>query len=171
MQKKFSYPIKIDELNQNQYHFTLVADNNELKDITQILQVENVKAFVAEIFIKRNIKNHLMRVWGNVKAQIELKSVISLENFVKDYNTEFELIYDTEATYQDIKNMESSINDEVPDIVENGVINLADIVIEQIALCLDDYPRVEGEVFDFAEYEKIKSKDENPFAILQKLKK
>ena len=172
MQKIFSYPIKIDELNQNRYKFELNADADELKDITAVLQVENVKMFKAEIFLKLNIKEHLMKVWGNVAAKIELKSVISLENFVKDFDVPFELMFDTKATYQDIKDMEAGINDDVPDIIENGRINLADRAIEQIALNLDDYPRAEGEVFDFSQYAEVEPiKKDNPFAVLEKLKK
>ncbi|MEE6207930.1 MAG: DUF177 domain-containing protein [Alphaproteobacteria bacterium] len=172
MQKIFSYPIKIDELNQNQYKFELIADADELKDITAVLQVEDVKTFKADIFLKLNLKEHLMKVWGNVAAKLELKSVISLENFVKDFDVPFELVFDTKATYQDIKDMEAGINDDVPDIIENGQINLADIAIEQIALNLDDYPRAEGEVFDFSKYAEVEPiKKDNPFAVLEKLKK
>lgn len=172
MQKIFSYPIKIDELNQNQYRFELIADADELKDITAVLQVEDVKTFKADIFLKLNLKEHLMKVWGNVAAKLELKSVISLENFVKDFDVPFELVFDTKATYQDIKDMEAGINDDVPDIIENGQINLADIAIEQIALNLDDYPRAEGEVFDFSKYAEVEPiKKDNPFAVLEKLKK
>lgn len=172
MQKKFSYPLKIDELNQNQYKFEINADKDELADITEILKVEEAKNFTAEIFLKRNIKNHILEVWGTVKAQLMIKSVISLENFLQEYNVPFTLIYDTVATYQDIKEMEAGINDDVPDIIENGEINLADITLEQIALNMDDYPRAEGEVFDFAQYvTQDGDTKENPFAVLQKLKK
>lgn len=175
MQKKFSFPIKIDELNQNQYKYILSPDADELKDITAILLVENVLSFRGEVFLKLNIKEHLLKVWGNVKALLELKSVISLENFQKPYDIPFEMYFDTKATYQDIRDMESDINDEVPDIIENGTINLADICLEQIALQLDDYPRAEGEIFDFSQYatsqDVTEDKPENPFAVLQKLKK
>lgn len=172
MQKKFSYPLKIDELNQNQYKFEINADQDELADIAAILKVEKAKQFMAEIYIKRNVKEHILKVWGTVKAQLLLKSVISLENFLQEYDVPFTLTYDTIATYQDIKEMEAGINDEVPDIIENGEINLADIALEQIALNMDDYPRAKGEVFDFNQYvvqEEISK--ENPFAVLQKLKK
>ena len=172
MQKKFSYPLKIDELNQNQYKFEINADQDELADIATILKVEEAKRFAAEIYIKRNIKEHILKVWGTIKAQLLIKSVISLENFLQEYDVPFTLTYDTVATYQDIRDMEAGINDEVPDIIENGEINLADITLEQIALNMDDYPRAKGEVFDFNRYiAREKIKEENPFAVLQKLKK
>ncbi len=172
MQKKFSYPVKTDELNQNNYKFILEADADELKDITDILQVENVSFFRGEVFLKFNKKENILRVWGSVAATLTIKSVISLENFEQKINAPFELLYDTVATYKDIRDMEPTINDEVPDIIENGEINLADICIEQVALQLDDYPRAKGEVFDFAQYAKVEPMEhDNPFAVLKKLKK
>ncbi|MBP5215775.1 MAG: DUF177 domain-containing protein [Alphaproteobacteria bacterium] len=172
MQKNFSCLLKIDELNQQQYKFVLKPDADELADITEILQVEGVKDFVGEIFLKLNKKEHILRVWGKVSAKVLLKSVISLEDFWKEIQAPFELIYDTKATYKDIHEMEQGINDEVPDIIENGVLNLADICLEQIALNLEDYPRAQGEEFHFTDYSEQKtSEKENPFAVLGKLKK
>ena len=172
MQKKFSYPIKIDELNQNKYKFVLWADEFELEDIASVLQVEKAKAFKAEIFLKYDQRLHSLKVWGSVLAKLELKSVISLENFDKDFDVSFELNFDTKATYKDIRDMDYGINDDIPDIIENGQINLADIAIEQIALNIDDYPRAEGEIFDYSKYaEDDVDERENPFAILKKLKK
>jgi uncharacterized metal-binding protein YceD (DUF177 family) len=172
MQKKFSYPLKIDELKQNEYAFTLKADADELVDICQVLQVEKVHYFNAEIKLKLNAREHLLKIWGNVAAELELKSVISLENFKQKYAVPFELFFDTKATYRDIREMGNDINIEVPDIAENGVINLADIAMEQIALQIDDYPRADGEVFIYNSHnEENELPRENPFAVLVKLKK
>ena len=172
MQKNFSYPVKIDELNQNRYCYILEPDSDELEDITQVLQVEDVKSFKGEVFVKKNKKDNLLRVWGTVTATIVVQSVISLENFEQKVNAPFELFFDTKATYKDIRDLDAGINDSVPDVVENGEINLADICIEQIALHLEDYPRAEGEVFDFSKYAENEPLEvENPFAVLKKLKK
>lgn len=172
MQKKFSYPLKIADLKQNEYKFLLDADAAELVDISEILQVEKVYGFHAEIKIYPNIREHMLRVWGTVQAELELKSVITLENFRKKYNIPFELYFDTAATYKDLRELGADINAEVPDIVENGIINLADIAIEQVALQIDDYPRAEGEVFEFqVPSEETAEVKHNPFAVLQKLKK
>lgn len=172
MQKNFSYPIKIEDLKQSDYKYELKADAEELEDITQVLQVEKVHEFEAEIFLKLTNRTNNLRVWGRVFAKIELKSVITLDNFIKDYEVPFELNFDTRATYNDIKELECDIEGEVPDIIENGCINLADIAIEQVALNLEYYPRAEGEVFDASLYCDVdEPKKENPFAVLAKLKK
>ena len=172
MQKDFSYPLNIDDLNQQEQHHKLKANNEQLKTLSDILQVEDVKNFEADIFLKLNLKQHTLNVWGTVKALLELKSVVSLENFEKDYAVDFKYCYDTKATYKDIKELEPSIYDDVPDIIEDGKIDLADIAIEQLALQIDDYPRKDGEKFEFvSEFDEETTNAANPFAVLKNLKK
>ncbi len=172
MQKDFSYPLNIDDLNQQEQHHKLKANQEQLKTLSDILQVEDIKNFEADIFLKLNLKQHKLDLWGSVNALIELKSVVSLENFEKEYNVEFTYCFDTKATYKDIKELEPSIYDDVPDVIDNGKINLADIAIEQLALQLDDYPRKDGEKFEFiSEFDEETTKQSNPFAVLEKLKK
>lgn len=172
MQKDFSYPLNIDDLNQQEQHHKLVADIEQLKLLTDILQVEGIKKFEADIYLKLNLKQHTLNVWGTVNALLELKSVVSLENFEKDYAVDFNYCYDTKATYKEIKELEPSIYDDVPDIIEDGKIDLADIAIEQLALQIDDYPRKDGEIFEFvSEFDEETTQQSNPFAVLQQLKK
>ena len=85
MQKDFSYPLNIDDLNQQEQHYRLKADAEQLKTLKAVLQVEGVKSFMADIFLKLNVRQHRLDIWGKVKAELELKSVITLENFTKKY--------------------------------------------------------------------------------------
>ena len=70
MQKNFSYPIKIDDLKQSDYKYELNADKAELEDIAQVLQVEAVNSFRADIFLKLNNRAHNLKFWGIVKTQL-----------------------------------------------------------------------------------------------------
>ena len=172
MQKDFSYPLKIDDINQQEQHYHLSANAEQCKSLTEILQVEDVKNFTADIYLKLNLREHRLDVWGSVNAELELTSVVSLEKFVKSYSTEFSYYYDTKATYKDIREMEPGIYDEIPDIIENGQIDLGNIAIEQLALVMEDYPRQEGEKFEFiSEFDEASDYENNPFAVLAKLKK
>lgn len=172
MQKDFSYPLKIEDLNQQEQHYHLSADSKQCNILAEILQVEGVNKFTADIYLKLKLKEHRLDVWGKVEAELVLKSVISLENFVKRYENSFDYYYDTQATYKDIRELEAGINDEIPDIIENGTIDLGNIAIEQLALVMEDYPRQEGEEFMFeSEFDEETNRENNPFKILEKLKK
>lgn len=170
MQKDFSYPLKIDELGQGEQTYKLVADNDQLEFLQDILQVPAVNSFEALIKLKFYKKRGILNVWGTVSSNIEQISVISLEPFNQLYQADFEVTYDTNATYEDIKEQDVDIMADIPDVVMNGEINLADIAIEHLALELDDYPRKEGEEFE-AVIEDMTPIRNNPFSILEQLKK
>jgi len=165
MQKIFSYPIQIDKLTGAEKNFHLVADDEQKDWIAQIFQVESVRSFSADICVKSEKKGHIIKVFGKAEADIEQKSVISLENFVRKYESDFEIFYDTKATYAQIREEYEDINEDAPEVVEN-------VAMEQIAVLLDDYPRQEGEIFEFvSEFDEETTKSNNPFAVLQKIKK
>ena len=172
MQNFFSYQITVDDLPQSEQHYRLKADAENLAKIKDILKVPAVKSFSSDIYLKFNQRQHLLKLWGTAKALLTLESVISLELFDKEYDADFELTYDTEATLKSQREEEEelSINDNTPDVVINGKLDLADIAIEQIALVMDDYPRQEGEVFSFKSEFSPEDDAKNPFAALQKLK-
>lgn len=171
MQKDFSYSVKVADLNQQEQHFKIQADENQLKILKEILKINDVKKFQANICLKLNARQHCLDVWGEVEAELEQTSVISLENFIEQYKVPFTYHFDTKATYRDIKDMEAGINDDVPDIIENGEVDLVGLAVEQLALVMDDYPRKKGEVFSFPSEFDDEAEKENPFAVLQKLKK
>lgn len=172
MQKEFSYPLKIETLNRQEQHYLLKANKEQCMFLKDVLQVEDVLEFNSDIYLKLDPKQHRLDIKGIVSAKLVLKSVISLENFEKSYEAPFAYFFDTQATYQDIKDMEPSINDEVPDIIENGEIDLGNISIEQLALVIEDYPRQQGEEFSFKpDFDPQTLHAENPFSALKKLKK
>ncbi len=172
MQKNFSYTLKIEDLNQNKHKYHIEAKGADLEILKQILKVEDVKSFEADIELKLDHKAHRLDIEGTVKAKLLLKSVISLEDFEKEYIAPFKYFYDTQMTYKDIKELDAGIEDEIPEIIENGQIDLAQICIEQLSLVMEDYPRKKGEIFTFkSEFDEETTELAHPFAILKKLKK
>lgn len=172
MQNFFSYQIKVDNLPNTEQHYRLKADEEDFKRIQEILKIPAVKSFSADIRLRLDHKTNILKLWGQAKADLVLQSVISLENFDKSYENDFELTYDTKATLKSQREEEEeiSIDDDTPDVVINGVIDLSDIAIEQIALIMDDYPRKAGEKFEFKSEFSEENEKKNPFEVLKKLK-
>lgn len=172
MQNLFSYPIVVDELTGAVKKYEITAGAKDLTYLAEVLKVPGVKSCSATVYLKPERKINSLKVYGGVAAELELQSVVSLENFIRKYEGEFELNFDTKATYKDIREMEPDFDNDVPDIIEGGIIDLGEIVIEQVALMIDDYPRKEGEVFCFtSEFDEETTQAVNPFNILKKLKK
>lgn len=172
MQKNFSYSLAVDDISAAERTYKIKADAEQLKLIAEILKVSEVKEFASEIKTRRHSKSNLIDVWGNVEAVITRQSVISLEDFDKKYQVDFNLQFDTMLTENQVREMEEDGIDNIPDVVMNGQIDLCHLAMEQIALELEDYPRQEGEEFVFvSEFKEDDTARENPFKILEKLKK
>ncbi len=170
MQKDFSYPLKIEDINQGEQTYKLRANKAQLETLREILQIPAVNYFEADIKLTFQKKKGVLDVSGEVRAGLTLTSVISLDEFEKEYKSNFSLTYDTNATYEQIREMDEDIEDDIPDIVIDGKIDLGDIAIEQLALVMEDHPRKAGEEFTSV-IENDSEVRENPFAILSKLKK
>lgn len=172
MQNLFSYPLKLEDMSTAVRRYELKASPEELKFVAGIMKVPSVKSFTAEIYVRLHKKEHLADVWGSVDADVEQTSVISLENFIHPYHADFTLKFDTKMTAAELRELEFDIEDDVPDILDNGQIDLAAVAMEQLALVLDDFPRREGEVFSFrSEFDEETAPRANPFAVLKNLKK
>lgn len=172
MQNLFSYPLYIDEISGVERRYRLNADEKQRAYIAQVYKLPSVKSFTAMIKVKNDYKNHKLEVSGQADAELEQTSVISLENFIKPYHTDFRVVFDTQMTVGEFRNLDFDYDDEITDIIEDGKIDLAAIAMEQIALVIDDFPRQKNEVFEFkSEFDEETTKAANPFAVLAKLKK
>lgn len=172
MQNLFSYPLKLEDMSSATQKYNLNAKGKELEYIGEVLKLPAVKSFCAEINVRLHKKEHLVDVFGYVKSEVEQISVISLDSFIKPYYSEFSLKFDTKKTFSEIKELDFDIEEDIPDVLENGQVDLAAIAMEQLALVLDDFPRKEGEVFKFeSEFDEETTIASNPFSVLKKLKK
>ncbi|MDR1694510.1 MAG: DUF177 domain-containing protein [Lactobacillaceae bacterium] len=170
MQKDFSYPLLIDDLSSSESKYQIKADKGELLFLKDLLKVEDMHSLSVEFKVKLDRKRHILNVNGHLNSKVELKSVISLEVFSKEYGSDFSLIYDTNPSYDFKEDEELDFDDEIVENVYEGKIDLAQIAIEQLALLIDDYPRKDGESFSFkSEFSEEDKK--NPFDILAELKK
>lgn len=79
MQNFFSYPIVVDELGQNEQKYNLRAGAEDLRYLTEVFNVPSVESFSADIRLKLNNREHLLTVWGKVRAEMVLQSVVTLE--------------------------------------------------------------------------------------------
>ena len=173
MQNLFSYPVFFEDFSTSGKTYHITADTRQLASIKDILKVQDAKKVEADITLKLNKKEHTLEAKGRVQATLELQSVISLENFCKDYDIRFLMPFDTKMTAKEQDRLAAE-GEDVPDILQDGGVDLGDIIIEQIALNIEDYPRKDGEVFEYrCKLESDSGEKEvapNPFEVLKKLK-
>lgn len=172
MQNKFSYPLKLEDMSSSSKEYRLEADDSQLQYIASELKLGAVKTFTAIINVKLNKAQHQVLVEGQVKALVEHISVISLRKFDRPYKIDFSLCYDTQMTYAQQRELEDfeDISADIPEIMDDGKIDLGAIAMEQLAAELDDFPRIKGEKFEYQpDFDPNEDKPENPFAVLKKV--
>ena len=82
-----------------------------------------------------------LKITGTLNAKVDQVSVISLETFTSD------LEFPIERYFLSPRAGQPTAEEDV-DIIENGSVDLGEILAECVVLELDPYPRQKGEVFD-----------------------
>jgi Large ribosomal RNA subunit accumulation protein YceD len=158
---EFSHPLLVDRVPNLGSHDRLSADEKECDALA--IRLGLPKLYSLGAFLKSMPwRGGGLKVTGPLKAEFDQISVISLESF----RTTLEV--DVERYFLPAHKGANPSEEEV-DIIENGIIDLGEILAETMALELDPYPRKPGEVFDDIQ-EDIEPDKISPFTGLSKLK-
>ncbi len=176
---EFSRPLAIQDISEQQpLNKSIKADQEEQEALAERFDLIEMSGLTAELTLKREMAGHMVRVDGHFKVDVVQKCVVTLEPVPDSLDAKFE------AFFTDIKpptsivdevEMKSEIDD--PEFVQDGVIDLGELVAQYIALELDPYPR-KGDVHhdltdDDLPPEQVekKGKTHRPFEVLKDLKK
>ena len=155
--------IEVRALSQKSKNMEWDATAEELKDIAARLNVLEVKDLHVQLSIE---KKNLIKVSGNFTAHVVQSCVVSGEPIEEVVTDSFEDFFGEHKRHA----VPIDIDMEAQDVetVENGRIDVGELVLQYLVLGLNLYPRKKGvdEVSFLDEADK-----ENPFAVLAKLKK
>jgi len=173
---EFSKIIEINEISKKRPMVkTLVAEASENISIAKRLNVNEVKGFSANV--KVSLKGAgVILVEANFKAEITQQCAISLKPVKNQIETSFEAFF-TEEKYElpVCENMASIIpenDEEAPEYIDNGQIDLGDLLVQHLSLEIDLFPKAEGADFsEVLENNGIKNENNNPFSVLASLSK
>jgi uncharacterized metal-binding protein YceD (DUF177 family) len=148
---------------------TVEAKPSEFEKIAAYLDLVAVRALTAEISLSR-WRDRGVRVTGSLKADVTQSCVVTLDAVEAHVEAEFDrrfLPEETLAADRDAK--EILVDPEGDDPAEplTREIDLGEILIEELSLNLDPYPRKPGVEF---QDDDASTRRENPFAVLAKLK-
>lgn len=168
-----SHPVRVETITLRPMAFELSAEQPDLGRIARHLGVASVEALKGEYSLSRN--GDRVKLEGRITAALHQVCVVTLEAFpvalkvpVKlDFAPEAELAAAADAGEGEI-DIEVRLNEQdPPEAIVDGVIDLGAITLEFLALALDPYPRKPGASFDDAAPE---AAPESPFAALARLK-
>ncbi|MCQ8185671.1 YceD family protein [Parvularcula maris] len=132
--------VRLDEFGSEAYTASLVAGETELKAIAERLDIENAKAFAAELSITR--RDTLIRIEGSIRGDLGRTCVVSLEPMRETIEEDFTAEYITEAGDEREGEFEADLD--APEPLEGDTLNLWDVALEQLVLSMSAHPRIEG---------------------------
>ncbi|WP_333592196.1 YceD family protein [Brevundimonas sp.] len=141
---------------------TLTPDDDVRRRIARELDLASLDAFEAALELTPHETG--WRLSGRIRADAVQSCGLTLEPLPVVIDRTFAL--DLAEGVEDAPEIEVSIDDEAPDLIEDGKIDLGQYAVEQLALSLDPFPRKPG-----AEFVQPPEPNEiNPFAVLKQFK-
>jgi uncharacterized metal-binding protein YceD (DUF177 family) len=165
-----SHKISIASLPRMGQHVALKASESVCLQIAHQLGLPSIQRLDAHFHIVPS-RSGIMRVTGEVKAQVEQLCIVSLEAFPYDISETVDLRFiEADKLGKPAKaEVERTLEDEdPPDPIYDGVIDLGELAVEFVALSLEPFPRKPG--VELPVQLNI-TKEESPFAVLAALKK
>ena len=142
---------------------TLEPDAPTRARIVRALDLASLDAFTAEMELVPSPVG--WRLSGRIRASLAQTCGITLEPLPVEIDAPFSLTL-AESMEEDSEEIIITLDDESPDLIENGQIDLGQYAVEQLALRLDPFPRKPGAEF----VQPPEPAEISPFAVLKQLR-
>ena len=133
--------------------------------IARSLDLASLDVFVADMILAP-VANAGWRLSGRITADAVQTCGITLDPLLVTIDQRFSIDLIEAAEPDSDDEIEVGLDDDAPDIVEDGRIDLGQYAVEQLALTLDPFPRKPGAEFVQPE----EPKEISPFAVLKQFK-
>ena len=144
-----SRPFLVDDL-EEEAKMDIEADAAERAAMASRLNVLSVDGVAGILRLTREI-GAIVRLHGAVNAELTQACVVTLAPLKTTVSLEMDRRYAPPELVVEADDDEDDIpfdDDDPPDIIEAGVIDVGDAVVEQLALEIDPFPRADGAEFE-----------------------
>ena len=167
----FRRMVNVAKVNEGGLVQKIAAKLEEMRDVAGYLDLVDVDALSADITLTR-WRSKGIRVKGKLKADVTQSCVVTLDPVAAHIEAEFErrfLPAEFDSANDEPREVFVDPEGEDPPEPLAREIDLGEILVEELALNLDPYPRKSGVAFD-PQVEPVVVLKPNPFAALAKLK-
>ena len=158
----FSEPVRINQIGAGLTR-TLEPDADAVRRIARELDLQKLENFVAQMTLEPAMIG--WRLSGRVSAHAIQTCGLTLEPMPVDIDRTFVIPLSDVAPEADSE-IEVTIDDDAPDLIEEGKVDLGQYAVEQLALSLDPFPRKPGATFVQPE----EPAEISPFGVLRNFK-
>lgn len=173
---EFSFPVDVTGLPSVGREYAITADAAARARAAARLGVKEVVALTARFTLTPRAGG-LVRITGSVQASVVQTCVVTLTPLPAEVSEEVDVTFTTVAPKTPERAEEEELvvlsAEEPPEEAFEGIVDLGELAVAQIALGLDPYPRAPGAAFDSDAWAPAGEKEgqESPFAVLAELKK
>jgi uncharacterized metal-binding protein YceD (DUF177 family) len=170
---EFSRPVPVDGLGEEEVVKQIEATADERKALARRFDLLSLESLTATLHLRRLPGKPLVRVTGRFEAEVTQACVITLEPVKGRLEGSFARCYSlAPAAAAEREVLVDVGEDEPPELVPAGGIDLGEAVAEQLALEIEPYPRAEGARLEQAEWGDSPGGEEreSPFQVLGTLK-
>ncbi|HZO45372.1 MAG TPA: DUF177 domain-containing protein [Xanthobacteraceae bacterium] len=162
----WSVPVAVRDIPETGRHFDLVADENARAAVAEAVGLRSLPRLTASLDVSRQGRDGL-HVTGRVSATVGQTCVVTLEPIENEINEPVEVVFAPEAADESVGHSQVA-EDDAPEPLVGGAIDLGGVATEFLSLGIDPYPRKAGVEFDAPA---VEDDTPHPFAALAALKK
>lgn len=165
-----SRPVVVDRLPEAGQTFDLAPDAAARAALAKTFGIVDIPRLTARVTLVPDGRGGV-HVSGDVDAVVRQNCIATLEPFDAPVREEIAVHYVPEERLPEVRpGAEIEVGeDELPDALSNGVIDVGAVAAEFLALGIDPYPRKPGAVFEMPGGEGAEA--DSPFGALAKLRK
>lgn len=171
---EFSRMITLDKISMAETGRHIEADPTERAALAARFELLALDRLTADLRLKRTGAG-VIRLVGHLDAAVTQSCIVSLAPVAADLSVDFELFFTEDVGATEAELTLEYDQDDPPEPVTGGQINLGEVVAEQLGLNLDPYPRAAGAALP-ADWQVIsvdtadQAPKRNPFEALKGLK-
>lgn len=173
---EFSRPISIDALDDGDNRFDISADDEEREALARRFDILSIERLEASLRLVPGMGGIRIDLHGTITADIHQACVITLKPVPTTIEAAFDRAFGPQDSYSPgTEIMISPDEDDPPDPIISGTIDVGEVVAEELSLQLNPFPRSADAAFDGYSSDgdgaSIDEPIEGPFARLAELKK
>lgn len=171
-QAEFSRPLPVDGLGEEELVKRIAATADECQALARRFGLLSLGCLTAELHVRRLPGRPLVRVTGRFAAEVTQACVITLEPVTSRLEGSVARCYTLAPAAAEREVLVAVGEDEPPEPVPAGGIDLGEAVAEQLALEIEPYPRAEGARLEQVQWGGSPDGEgrESPFQVLGSLK-
>lgn len=164
-------PVDLDEVRRGDMTIDLQASPEEGEAIAAFLGLSDLTSLCGKLTLRAR-PGRRFTLEGSVSAGYEQTCVVTLEPLKRSLTLEIDRLFEVDGSDLDVDVAPDEA--EIPDPIPDAPLDIGAVVLEELALNIDPYPRTDGlepKVFGDQETTGEAANTDHPFAALAQLRK